>query len=57
MKLNPGDEVVVLLENGYRSTGIVLRLFKNGRYGVRESNGKYYVRCASNLSKKKGKKK
>jgi len=42
----PKDKVAVRLENGYNSTGVVIRLYKNGRIGVREANGKYYVRYA-----------
>jgi hypothetical protein len=35
--LKVGDKVRVQLSNGYRSTGVVVRVFKNGRYGIRET--------------------
>ena len=44
-----GDKVEVVLENGYRTEGTILRLYKNGRIGVREANGKYYVRSANQV--------
>lgn len=44
-ELKPGDEVTVRLENGYTSSGIVERIYKNGAVGVREhSTGRFKSR-------------
>lgn len=48
-----GDAVNVKLANGYKSSGVIVRLFLNGRYGVTEmSKGKprYFVRSQNELS-------
>ncbi len=55
--MEPGDKVEVRLSNGYRMTGVILRAFKNGSFGVREidrgrnSKGRvrYHVRFAREL--------
>lgn len=61
----PGEEVNVKLPNGYSTTGVIVRGYKNGSYMVKEvvrNNGKVgrgpngslrcYVRYPSNLSRK-----
>jgi len=46
--MKPGDKVRVVLSNGYKTTGVIVRKFKNGRVGVREKNGKYHIRSVNN---------
>lgn len=43
-KIQIGSPVRIRLSNGYKATGVVVRQFKNGNYGVREKNGRYRVR-------------
>ncbi len=35
---SPGDRVAVRLWNGYATAGVVVRVYKNGRVGVREAD-------------------
>jgi hypothetical protein len=56
--LTAGTHVKVELRAGfrfdgkivYRTTGKIVRCFKNGSYGVREANGSYHVRDPRGVS-------
>lgn len=45
-----GDLAKIKLPNGYETIGVIVRQFKNGSYGIRERNGRYYVRCPQHVT-------
>lgn len=45
--LDVGDDVKIILDNGYTTIGVVKRVFLNGSVGVVESDGSYHVRSVN----------
>ncbi len=51
VQFETGETVEVRLDNGYVTMGVIVRKFKNGGHGVRETNGTYHTRPSRHLRK------